>query len=352
VRLYRDQPAQQVVGHGVDLLSRLLDEAQSDTDAYQMAELASMYDALAAQVADLTGLDPGLTFVALVELCEDETARQLIGGQPLPEPSHLHLLRGLLLWVTVTYETAPGHETVPGYETAPRGPASRTTAIVHRNPAGELKSRTTRLECGYEDLPSPVRTRMLATGQRGVRFQLYPGATTRSGGLREGGTAMAPLMAILSGVVGVAIATVTVYLWPQIMSWTREHLLPWVDENVPVLAQAVRLAFQDLDNVAVELRHAVRSAWRNLRGILVSQTATFVQLSGGEWTLRITSFVRDATADYGTAGDGTGLKIIAEQRLDWEDLPPDVRTWAVSQGLNGTTIDLVAAREQLLSDTA
>jgi hypothetical protein len=330
-----DRPAQQVVGHGVDLLSRLLDQARSDVDAYEMAELASVYDALAVQVADLAGMDTGAAFVALVVLCQDQTARQLVGGQPPPEPSHLGLLRGLLLWITVTYQTAP------------RGPASRTTALVHRDPGGQLRSRTTRLECGYEDLPGRIRTRMLATGQRGIRFQLYPETARGSGGLPEGGTTMAPLMAILSRLVGVAIATVTVYLWPQIMSWTREHLLPWVDENVPVLAQAVRLAFQDLDNVAVELRRAVRSAWRGLRGILVGQTATFVELSAGEWTLRITSFVRDVTLSEGAA-----VTIITDQRLDWEALPPDVRTWAISQGLNGTTIDLVAAREQLLRDTA
>jgi len=131
------------------------------------------------------------------------------------------------------------------------------------------------------------------------------------------------------------------------MSWTREHLLPWVDENVPVLAQAVRLAFHDLDMIAVELRRAVRSAWRSLRGILVSETATFVEQAAGEWTLQITSFVRDTAVSERPA-----VKIVTEQRLNWEDLPPDVRTQAISQGLNGITIDLVAAREQLLADTA
>jgi hypothetical protein len=158
---------------------------------------------------------------------------------------------------------------------------------------------------------------------------------------------MAPLMAILIRLAGVAVAAVAVYYWPQIMSWTREHLLPWVDENVPMLARAVRLAFQDLDQVAVELRRAVRSAWRSLRSILISQTATFVELPAGEWIVQITSFVRPAAA-----GEQSVVTIVTEQRLDWGDLPPDIRGRAMSHGLNGTTIDILAAREQMLTESA
>lgn len=158
---------------------------------------------------------------------------------------------------------------------------------------------------------------------------------------------MAPLMAILVTLVGVAIATVVVSLWPQIMSWTREHLLPWVDENIPGLAQAVRLAFADLDQIAVELRRAVRIAWRNLRDILLSQTATFVKLINGDWAVQITSFVCNLELS-----EKPVVKIVTEQRLDWSELPADICARAMSNGLDGSTIDILTTREQLLTDTA
>src|ERR1700680_40544 len=139
---------------------------------------------------------------------------------------------------------------------------------------------------------------------------------------------MAPLAIILVALVGAALAAVAVYFWPQIMSWAREHLLPWVDKNIPELAEAVRLAFQDLDKIAVELRRAVRTAWRKLRHVLLSETAVFVERYKGEWAVRITSFLRNLEQ-----GEKPVVKVITEQRLDWQDLPEEIRAQAMSNGL-------------------
>ncbi len=158
---------------------------------------------------------------------------------------------------------------------------------------------------------------------------------------------MAPLMIILVKLVGVVAAAVAVHYWPQIMSWTREHLLPWVDRNIPALAGAVRLAFQDLDKIAVELRRAVRSAWRNLRHILLSETATFVELFNGEWAVQITSLLRNLEQ-----AEKPVVKIVTEQQLDWDDLPADIRARAMSDGLVGIDIDVLATRDQLLAENA
>jgi hypothetical protein len=103
---------------------------------------------------------------------------------------------------------------------------------------------------------------------------------------------MAPLAFILAGLVGAALAAVAVYFWPAIMAWTREHLLPWVDRNLPELADAVRLAFHDLDKISVELRRMVRTAWRKLRTVLLSETAKFVEVVKNEWAVEITSYLR------------------------------------------------------------
>lgn len=155
---------------------------------------------------------------------------------------------------------------------------------------------------------------------------------------------MAPLTGILTGLIG-TLATVVAYFWPQLMTWTREHLLPWVDKYAPDLAPAVRLAFHDLDKIGVGWRHLVRTAWRNLRNVLVSQTATFVHSPNGDWTVQIASSVRNLTEE-----DKPAVTIATEQRLAWEQVPDEVRAHALSNGLDGTSIDILRARDQLLAD--
>jgi hypothetical protein len=156
---------------------------------------------------------------------------------------------------------------------------------------------------------------------------------------------MAPLVVILAGVIGAALAGVAVYLWPTIMGWSREHLLPWVDRNIPELAEAVRLAFQNLDRISVDLRRAVRSAWRRLRRVLLSETAKFVEVVNGGWAVQITSYLRNLEQ-----GEKPVVRVITEQRLDWEELPEEIRAQALSHGLRDSSLDVVQVRDQLLSE--
>jgi hypothetical protein len=155
------------------------------------------------------------------------------------------------------------------------------------------------------------------------------------------------LTLVLTGLVGTALAGVALYYWPQIMSWAREHVLPWIDRNIPELADSVRLAFQDLDNVAVGLRRTVRAAWHKLRKVLLSQVAEFVQVYDSNWAVRITSYLRNLEER-----DKPYVKVVTEQGLRWEELPEDVRAAAMSNGINGTKVDIVKARDQLLSEMA
>jgi hypothetical protein len=158
---------------------------------------------------------------------------------------------------------------------------------------------------------------------------------------------MTPLMLILTGLIG-ALAAVVAYLWPQLMTVAREHLLPWVDSRLPELAPAVRLAFHDLDKIAVEWRHAVRAAWRKLRDVLIWETATFVRSADGDWIVRITSSVRNSAEEEEKAVTTT----VKEHLLDWRDLPEELRKQALLNGLDGTSIDILHARDLLLTDTA
>jgi hypothetical protein len=151
---------------------------------------------------------------------------------------------------------------------------------------------------------------------------------------------------VLVGLVGAAFAGVTGYFWPQIMSCAREHLVPWIDRNVPDLATAVRLAFYDLEYISDALCRAAGDAWCKLRTVLLSQVATFVELFNGDCALRITSKLR--TFDGGAEAVAN---LVTEHELSWESLPEEVRAAAVSSDIRGLSIDIVQARDQALKGT-
>jgi hypothetical protein len=154
------------------------------------------------------------------------------------------------------------------------------------------------------------------------------------------------LTLLLVVLVGAGLAGVCAYLWPQIMTSAREHLLPWIDWNVPGLAESVRLAFHDLAKIAIELGRAVQAAWCKLRAVLLSQVVTFVELFNGDCAMRITSKLRGP-------GDchQSSVTVITEQELDWEAVPEEIRVAARSSDLRGVSIDIVRARDQLLTET-
>jgi hypothetical protein len=151
----------------------------------------------------------------------------------------------------------------------------------------------------------------------------------------------------LNGLVTDGLAGVVGYLWPQIMSWAREHILPWIERNIPDLANSVRLAFQDLDEVADDLKCSVRVAWRGLRTALVSQSAQFVGQADGSWVIRFVSCLHDLER----SGEHV-VSVVSEQELDWASQPEVIREMAVANGLNGTWIDIVRARDRLLAQAA
>jgi hypothetical protein len=154
------------------------------------------------------------------------------------------------------------------------------------------------------------------------------------------------LTLVLADVVSAGLANVATQFWPQIMTCAREHLVTWIDRNIPDLAEAVRLAFHDLDEIEAELCRAVRAAWRKLRTALISQTATFVELFNGGCALRITSDVRVLDGR-----DTAPVTVVTEHELDWEGMPEEIRAAAVSDGIRDMSIDIVRARDQLLAQT-
>jgi hypothetical protein len=156
-------PVTQAAKHyGIQLYRRWLNEIRAEQEADQMAEVALVYATLAEQVAQLVQRAEQDLFAGLIELCDDEAARPLLAGQA-PAPRELvDLLRGRMVWITVTYDTSP------------REPCRRMVEIVHRGGEGELATRKVTHRLTWDDLPSDVRGRVLERNQTTVRFQLYP----------------------------------------------------------------------------------------------------------------------------------------------------------------------------------
>lgn len=152
-----------------------------------------------------------------------------------------------------------------------------------------------------------------------------------------------PQPAMLAEQLGAGPARIAVGLWPQIMASTREHLIPWIDQNAPELAAATRLAFHDLDNVADELRQAVSGAWRRLRVVLVGQTVQFAPAGNGEWAIRITSRLRSPSLERAPV-----VELTTEESVCCESLLAESRAAGLA-GFRSASIDIIAIRDHLLS---
>jgi len=150
----------------VELLKRLLDNPAAGLADEEMAEIALVYQTAAERVAPLIGRPIDEVLPALIELCDDETARPLIRGLPPSGPELLALLRRSLLWMTVTYQVPAGE------------PSRRVVEILfdqtgtHRN----IRKFSDVTELRWKDVPADVRQRALAKRQQAVRFRLYPQA--------------------------------------------------------------------------------------------------------------------------------------------------------------------------------
>jgi hypothetical protein len=148
--------------YAIQLYRRWLDEIKAEQEGDQMAEVALVYVTLAEQVGQLVQRSEQDLLAALIELCDDESARPLLRGQAAPSSELVQLLRGRMVWITVTYDGTP------------KGPCQRVIEVVHRGGAGELATRKVTHRLGWDDLPDDVRGRIVGKNQTTVRFQLYP----------------------------------------------------------------------------------------------------------------------------------------------------------------------------------
>jgi hypothetical protein len=158
-------------------------------------------------------------------------------------------------------------------------------------------------------------------------------------------------LAIALGIaaLGVAAAIVTIY-WTKILHWARESLFPWVDKNLPVLAQDVRDAFVVLDKVIAPVRLKAKEAWERLRQTLLRQVAEFEQLTKSTWLLRITSWVRVRLTELSPTP--VVKEVRTETVISYEELPPEVREQLLRQGLGNYQVDVTNAKDVEMTMTS
>jgi hypothetical protein len=151
-------------------------------------------------------------------------------------------------------------------------------------------------------------------------------------------------LAIALGIValGAAAAIVTIY-WTKILKWARDSLFPWVDKNLPRLADDVRDAFVVLDKVIAPIRLKAKEAWERLRQTLLRQVAEFEQMTDKTWLLRITSWVRVKLTELDTTPVVKELR--TETVIPYEELPPEVREQLLRQGLGNYKVDVTHAKD-------
>lgn len=160
---------------------------------------------------------------------------------------------------------------------------------------------------------------------------------------------MLPALVIaLAPIVGGAIAGALLYYWPRISLWAHNHLLPWVDANLPMFAQDVRLVFAEAERIASGAREMIKKAWQRIRTFLLSQVVEFLRVPGADkWIVRITSYLKRP--------EGSEKRFVrriseSEEPLSWDELPPHVRAHLLREGRDDISFDMVDVQERLLTE--
>ena len=137
-------------------------------------------------------------------------------------------------------------------------------------------------------------------------------------------------------------------LWQEIVLWTCATLLLWVQTDmIPLMADAVELAFMMAAVVTASLLRAMRAAWADVRKVLLEAFIEFEQStqSSDKWIKRITATL---ISSIETAKPLVVRKEVVEE-VDWDKLPDDVReAWLKSAHPEKHKVDIVDAREKQL----
>src|SRR5947209_2574342 len=110
-------------------------------------------------------------------------------------------------------------------------------------------------------------------------------------------------------VLGGVSAAAALAFWPRLRGWCEDSLFPWLDNNLPQLAQRVRDAFAAIDEAVTAVRRTVKQAWQRLREHLLHQVLTLERRSSSQWVRRVTSWVVKLLR----SGERVPVQVVTEQ---------------------------------------
>lgn len=151
---------------------------------------------------------------------------------------------------------------------------------------------------------------------------------------------------ILATILGIAVAIIP-GLWEKILEFANHSLFPWIEKNYPPhIAMAVRLAFAVADKGIVP----IRQAWKQLRQYLLKTVTEFQKKSSNKWVKRATSFIIKLLGSQSGNDKQPIAKVVTEETIDPDFLPPDVREAWLRRSRTNYEIDVSDLRDRELGD--
>ena len=151
---------------------------------------------------------------------------------------------------------------------------------------------------------------------------------------------------IYVGLGALAVSLAVVIWWSKILTLGMKNLLPWVEQHVPSLAPGVRQAFRSVDKVAPPVKLVITDSWRQVRRLLLQQTAEYEERADSTWLLRITSWVQKEPTALEPAPPVTAIR--TEQDVIYEELPEDVRAEYIRKGHGPYRVNVTRERDHEL----
>ena len=157
---------------------------------------------------------------------------------------------------------------------------------------------------------------------------------------------MEPITITLAIIFGIAAALAVVALWHKILDWAKESLFPWLEKHFPSISQDVRDAFSKIDKyVMVPIRNAVKKAWEKLRSILLKMVTWIHRKTSWAWVRTTTSWIIEKLTPKPQV-----KKVIAEEEVNWDELPPDLREEVLRKGKTEYEVNVTELRDKEIQE--
>ena len=157
------------------------------------------------------------------------------------------------------------------------------------------------------------------------------------------------MIAELVGLAGFIGIFAVLSLWGQIVGWTRDTLIPWLNQKWPALAKLAEKALITADRVAAPLLRAAKQAWVQLREWLLKVMVTLRESTGNVW---IKTTVTWLLVNLEAGKKDEIWKREEESKVNWESLPDDVRREALERRQKRSEINVTAAQDEALLELA